>query len=77
MRGSTEHALRQGGWILRDDLRRGLSDLDDSEFAKVMLDMERDGLAEFKLVEGTTWMRVTHLGLSTSDKWRDAVARPH
>jgi hypothetical protein len=54
-----------------------LSDLDDSEFAKVMLDMERDGLAEFKLVERTTWMRVTHLGLSTADKWNDSLAKAH
>ncbi len=77
MRGSTEHALHQDGWILRDDLRRGLSDLDDSEFADLMLNMEEDGFAEFKLVEGTTWMRVTHLGLSTADKWQDALARPH
>ncbi len=77
MRGSTEHALHQDGWILRDDLRREMPDLDDSEFAKVMLDMEGDGLAEFKLVEGTTWMRVTHLGLSTADKWQDALARAH
>jgi len=77
MRESTEHALHQDGWILRDDLRRGLSDLDDSEFAKVMLDMEGDGLAEFKLVEGTTWMRVTHLGLSTAEKWNDSLAKAH
>jgi hypothetical protein len=77
MRGSTENTLRQEGWIVRDDLRRELPDLDDSEFADLMLNMEEDGFAEFKLVEGTTWMRVTHLGLSTSDKWRDAVARPH
>ena len=77
MRRSTEHALHQDGWILRDDLRRGLSDLDDSAFAKVMLDMEGDGLAEFKLVEGTTWMRVTHLGLSTADKWNDSLAKAH
>jgi hypothetical protein len=54
-----------------------MPDLDDSEFAKVMLDMEGDGLAEFKLVEGTTWMRVTHLGLSTADKCQDALARAH
>jgi len=77
MRGSTENALRQEGWIVREDLRREMPDLDDSEFAKVMLDMEGDGLAEFKLVEGTTWMRVTHLGLSTADKWQDALARAH
>ena len=77
MRGSTENGLRQEGWIVRDDLRREMPDLDDSEFAKVMLDMEGDGLAEFKLVEGTTWMRVTHLGLSTADKWQDALARAH
>ena len=77
MRGSNEHALHQDGWILRADLRREMPDLDDSEFAKVMLDMEGDGLAEFKLVEGTTWMRVTHLGLSTADKWNDSLARAH
>ena len=77
MRGSNEQALHQDGWILRDKLRRELPDLDDDEFADLMLDMEDDGLAEFKLVEGTTWMRVTHLGLSTGDKWQDALARAH
>ncbi len=77
MSGSNEHALHQDGWILRDDLRRELPDLDDAEFADLMLNMEGDGLAEFKLVDDTTWMRVTHLGLSTADKWHDALARAH
>ena len=77
MRGSIEHALHQDGWILRDDLRRGLSDLDDAEFADLMLKMDGDGLAEFKLVEDTTWMRVTHLGLSTADKWNNSLAKAH
>jgi len=77
MRGSTEHALRRDGWIIRDDLRREMPDLDDREFADLMHDMEGDGLAEFKLVDDTTWMRVTHLGLSTADKWQDAVSRAH
>ncbi|MCP4781348.1 MAG: hypothetical protein GY877_11590 [Hyphomicrobium sp.] len=60
-----------------DDLRRGLPDLDDAEFADLMLKMEGDGLAEFKLVEDTTWMRVTHLGMSTADKWHDALSTAH
>ena len=77
MRGSNENALRQEGWIVRDDLRRELPDLDDAEFADLMLNMEGDGLAEFKLVDDTTWMRVTHLGLSTADKWHNALARAH
>ena len=77
MRGSNEHALHQDGWILRDDLRRELPDLDDAEFADLMVNMEGDGLAEFKLVDDTTWMRVTHLGLSAADKWHDALARAH
>ncbi|MES0385466.1 MAG: hypothetical protein ABUJ98_12860 [Hyphomicrobium sp.] len=54
-----------------------MPDLDDSEFADLMLKMEGDGLAEFKLVEDTTWMRVTHLGMSTADKWHDALSTAH
>jgi len=77
MGGSTEHALRRDGWILLGDLRREMPDLDDSEFADLMHDMEGDGLAEFKLVDDTTWLRVTHLGLSTAKHWHDAVARAH
>ena len=77
MRGSTENTLRQEGWIVRDDLRREMPDLDDSEFADLMLNMEGDGLAEFKLVDEMAWMRVTHLGMSTADKWNDALARAH
>ena len=59
MRGSAEHALRRDGWIVRDDLRREIPDLDDGEFLDLMRRMEGDGYAEFKLVDGTTWMRVT------------------
>ncbi len=77
MSGSNEHALHQDGWILRDDLRREMPDLDDAEFADLMVNMEADGLAEFKVVDDTAWMRVTHLGLSTADKWHDALARAH
>lgn len=72
-----QHALRQDGWIVRDDLRREMPDLDDGEFLDLMLKMERDGLAEFKLVEDTTWMRVTHLGMSTADNWSDSLAKAH
>lgn len=77
MRESTDYALRRDGWIIRDDLRREMTDLDDAEFADLMLQMEGDGFAEFKLMDDTTWMRVTHLGLATSVKWRDAVAKSH
>ena len=54
-----------------------MPDLDDAEFADLMLKMEADGLAEFKLVAGATWMRVTHLGMSTADKWNDSLAKAH
>jgi len=74
MRGLTEHALRQDGWILRNDLKRELHDLNDREFADLMLDMEDDGLAEFKLVDDRTWMRITHLGLSAANKWLGALS---
>jgi hypothetical protein len=76
-RGTNEYALRRDGWILRNDLRQQLPDLDDREFADLMLNMEGDGLAEFKLVDEMAWMRVTHLGMSTADKWNDALARAH
>ena len=77
MRGSTENALRQDGWIVRGDLRREMPDLDDTEFLDLMLKMEGDGLAEFKMVDDTTWMRVTHLGISTADRWNDSLAKAH
>lgn len=75
--GTSECALRKDGWILTDDLRREMPDLNDSEFAALMLRMQCDGLAEFKLVDETTWIRVTELGLSTSNEWQDAVSRAH
>ena len=75
--GPNENALRQDGWIIRDDLRREMPDLDDGEFADLMLNMECEGLAEFKLVDGTIWMRVTELGLSTANKWHEALSRAH
>lgn len=77
MRGSNQYALRQDGWIVRDDLRRGMADLDDTEFFDLMGRMERDGFAEFKQVDGTTWMRVTQRGLFAADQWHNALSRAH
>jgi hypothetical protein len=77
MRETNESILRQEGWIIRDDLRREMPDLDNKEFSELMLNMEGDGLSEFKLVDGTTWMRVTTLGLSAADKWHDALSTAH
>ena len=77
MRGSTENGLRQEGWIVRDDLRREMPDLDDDEFADLMLNMEEDGFAEFKLVNGTRWMRVTYRGLAAAGRWHNALAKAH
>ena len=54
MRETNESILRQEGWIIRDDLRREMPDLDNKQFSELMLNMEGDGLAEFKLVDGTT-----------------------
>lgn len=77
MRGPNQHALRQDGWIVQDHLRCGMPDLDDAEFFDLMGRMEMDGYAEFKLVDGTTWMRVTEWGLVAAGQWHDALARAH
>ena len=54
-----------------------MPDLDDAEFFDLMGRMEMDGYAEFKLVDGTTWMRVTEWGLVAVSQWHDALARAH
>jgi len=68
MTESPEQALRHAGWIDQHDLRRGMPDLDDAEFADLMLRMEGDGYAEFKVLDGTRWMRVTHRGLAAAGR---------
>ena len=47
------------------------------EILKAAFDQEMDGYAEFKLVDGTTWMRVTKWGLVAASQWHDALARAH
>jgi len=54
-----------------------MPDLDDDEFADLMLNMEEDGFAEFKLVNGTRWMRVTYRGLAAAGQWHNALAKAH
>jgi len=77
MTESPEQALRHDGWIDQHDLRRGMPNLDDAEFANLMLNMEEDGFAEFKLVNGTRWMRVTYRGLAAAGRWHNALAKAH